>query len=191
VTNAELVKLVMQVNAGLALATWPFAIYEVFSKGAPVSTLKLNLDIRRGQLLKLVTDQIEQEILPFWPKPSVIHVESDYRIAGFSNDLKSAVTTCLERSERILSRAARAKTLASVILRLDDITYWLVYATAAQSLLCLLAWFFWASSMSDLIARIAIVSPVATASLALVSAGIRQVYHRRAQREIVDELTNS
>jgi hypothetical protein len=189
VTNADLVKLVVQANAGLALATWPFVIYEVFSKSAPVSTLKLNLDVKRGQLLKRVTDDIERELQPFWPKQtSVILVDPNYRLesaAVFSDAAASAVTKCLERSESLVLHAARVGSLASTILRLDRIVYWLVFTTAVASLVCLLGWFV-ANGMPDILARLAIFTPAATASSALVSAGIRQAYHHKAQKEMID-----
>lgn len=193
-SNAELVKLVSQVNASLALVTWPFVIYDVFSKSAPVNDLRSNLAIRRGQLLNLVTERIETALQPFWPKTtSVIIVEPDYRIettSVFSDAAADAVRECLSRAESLLSRAARARSLAAFILLLDRVTYWLVYITGLQSLICLLVWFF-ASSMSDLAARMAVVSPLATASASLIAAGIRQIYHHKAQREIADELANS
>jgi len=190
VFQAEIIKLVADVNAGLAVLTWPFVIYEVFSKSAPVSTLKSNLDFRRDQLLLLVTLRIEQALQPFWPKTtSLIVVEPEYRIetpSVFSDAAKDAVKECLDRAESLLSRAAHVRRLARRVLLMDQITYWLVYATAAESFLFLVLWFF-VGGMSYLVAIIAIGSPVLTALLAFVAAGARQIFHYEAQREIAGE----
>jgi hypothetical protein len=195
-SHAELIKLVATVNSGLALLTWPFVIYEVFSKSVPINTLKSNLDVRRGQLLLLVTLRIEQVLQPFWPKTtSRILVEPEYRIETpviFSESARDAVKECLERAESLLSRAARVRTICRHILLLDQITYWLVYGVAAESALCLILWFF-AGAMSDQVGLLAIGGPVFTALLAFLSAGGRQTYHYKAQREIAreDEIKNS
>ena len=192
--NGELARLAAQVNAGLALATLPFIIYEAFSKSAPISNLKSNLEVRRGQLLHLVATQIEQTLQPFWPRTtSVILVEPEYKVettSVFSDTALDAVKDCLVRAESLLSRAERAKKLAGLILRLDRLTYWLVYIAAMESVACLFIWFF-TSAMSDLVARIEVVSPVSTTLAALLAAGIRQMYHHKAQKEIADDLPNS
>lgn len=192
--NTELARLVAQVNAGLALATWPFVIYEVFSKSAPISNLKSNLDVRRGRLLHLVATQIEQALRPFWPRTtSRILLDPEFRVEippVFSDAALDAVRDSLARSESLLARAAQARRLTGVILRLDRVTYWLVYLTAVESMAFLFIWFF-ANSLSDFVARSAVVTPVSTAAAALLAAGIRQTYHHKAQREIADDLADS
>jgi hypothetical protein len=141
-----------------------------------------------------VTTQIEQALQPFWPKTtSIIFVEPEYEIetsSVFSDAALDAVRDCLVRAESLLSRAALARKLPGRILCLDRVTYWLVYATAVQSVVCLFIWFF-DPSMPDLFARSAVIIPVSTAAMALLAAGIRQGYHHRAQKEIADDLTSS
>jgi len=195
VSHEELLKLVPSVNSGLALLSWPFVIYEVFSKSAPIANLKSNLDVRRGQLLNVVTLRIERGLQPFWPKTvSRIFVEPEYRIespAVFSEPARDAVKECLERSEELLLRAALVRRLTTRILMLDQLTYWSVYCVAAESLVALVLWFF-IRNMSDSLNAVIIEIPILTALITFILAGVRQVHHHKAQREIArEEIENS
>lgn len=182
------INLVATVNGALALVSLPFVLYEVFTKHPAITQMKEKLDQRRSQLLRLVVSDLAEKLRPYLPETTGrIVVEPIYREdrpPNLSEDAMDEMQACLESNEKALSAAIKLRGFASRVLRLDRIGYWLIFATAVESIGALITWFLY-RSMSDRIAICLLATPILTASVALICAGIRQSLIHVAQHMLV------
>jgi hypothetical protein len=186
--HIALIGFVAKVNGALALLTWPFALYEVFAKNPGIPELKDKLHLRKDQLLGEVALDLAATLRPYWPKTmSRIIVEPAYEVdqsPSLSDDAINEMKACLESRGTALHKAITLTHISKRLLRLDRLCYWLIFATAVESLGGLIVWFF-DGAMTDRLAMALLGFPILTAVFALMSAGIRQNLIHSAHKMIV------
>ncbi|SRR6266849_7524814 len=184
----EIVKLVEQVNVALALLSWPFVLYEVFTKHPSVIAFKERVDLKRSQIMGLVVLDMADRLRSQLPRRTGrIIVEPGDEIdetPRLSDTAIAEMQSCLESHEDQLTAAASLKRIAVIILKLDKWMYWLLFSIAAESVGSLICWFSM-SGMSDRFAITLLTIPLLTALIALLCAGRRQRLVYEAQMHIV------
>jgi hypothetical protein len=168
----------------------PFALYEALTKRAGVAELKVKLDLKADQLVAVIVTEIEEVLLPHWPRSvTVIFIEpsmSTYTNPALSEAARDALTSCVAKSMIQHQRLATVKKLAHRILRFDRVLYWLIFVTAAVSLGDLLIWAF-KNGSSDFLLLCEILGPAGLIASSLVVAGVRQSFLQFAERQIIEE----
>lgn len=188
--HGALVSLVPKVNGAIALMSWPFALYEALAKKAGAADLKEKLDLRADQLLATIVADIEESLLPYWPrKASSIIIEPSMTAEpppSLSDAAKDAITRCLKADDPIYLRTSHIRSLARKILRFDRYCYWFIFSVAGMSAFDLLLWFI-SGDMSANVARAALLTPGALLIISLAAAGARQRLVQHAESQIVEE----
>ena len=188
IQHDTLLKLVAQVNGALALISWPFVLYEVFTKHPGIADLKERIDQRRNELLGSVVFDLSDCLKQYLPqRTSIIVVEPDYgeeHSEGLSEAAIGEMKTSLESNEKSLHAAIKLRGIAPRVLALDRCGYWLIFCTAVESLGALITWVF-VEKMSDRLAMFLLGFPIVTAVFALTVAGVRQGLIHSAQRLLV------
>lgn len=189
-THDRLLQLVSQVDGALAVASWPFILWDKIGKSAPAPDLKTKLDLRRDQIFSSIVLAIETTLRPYWPRTaSRIILEPEYKEEAamvLSDDARDALADCIAEHEGLTMRAGIMRGLAHKVSRWDQVCYWCIFITAILALVGLVMWYFY-ETMGDKTARAAIAVPLAFATLALLAAGIRQIYIHRVNNAIIKE----
>lgn len=184
----ELVPIVVRVNSALALVSVPFALYEVFAKSPEVPELQDRVELLRTQLLGSVALELASRLKPFWPRSSSrIIVEPNYEAdqpPNLSDEAIDAMKSCLVDREAVLQRAISLRRMCPRVLTFNHLCYWLIFATAVESLVALVTWFFY-RSMPVPLAMALLAVPVLTATGALLAAAVRQSAIHSVQRAMV------
>ncbi len=190
IQHDALVKLVAQVNGILALISWPFVLYEVFTKHPAVAQLKEKIEQRRNELLGFVILDLVESLKPYLPqRTSIIVVEPAYGETQSENLSDAAIgemKACLESNEKSLNKANRLRGMVPKILTLDRWVYRLIFCICLESLAALITWVF-SQDMSTGIAIILLGVPTISAILTLMCAGARQRLIYSVQELLVDE----
>jgi len=192
--HEALLKLAVQANAAIALVSWPFALFEALTKKASNADLKSKLDFRRDQLMSELALRIEETLIPYLPRAaSRILLEPGFEVeppSALSNAARDALTGCLKGNEPLYIRVLALRAISKNIFICDRVFYWLIFATALTSLFGLGCWFFMAD-MPDVMAKATIIMPTVVVLVALVTSGVRQHCIQKAEREIIDDSTDS
>lgn len=192
--HEALLKLAVQANAAIALVSWPFALFEALSKKAGNAELKSKLDFKRDQLISELALRIEETLIPYLPRAaSRIVLEPGFEVeppSALSNTARDALTNCLKGNEPLCLRVLSLRAISRRIFIFDRVCYWLIFITALTSLCGLGCWFFM-TDMSDALAKATIIMPASVVCIALVTSGVRQHFIQKAEREIIDDSTNS
>jgi hypothetical protein len=178
-----LVSLVPKVNAALALASWPYVLYEGFTKHPHISDQCEKLALRRSQILGEVAFDIAERISPFLPRTTsriIVEAAEDDASPRLSDDAIGEIKTCLESHERSVFTAVGIPGLTTRMLRTDTIRYWFIFATALESLAALIAWFV-DPTMPAWSAKALIGVPIFTILVGLVCAGVLRTFTHTAR----------
>ncbi|HEV2464289.1 MAG TPA: hypothetical protein VGT04_10810 [Acidobacteriaceae bacterium] len=183
-----------KVNGAIALICWPFALYEALGKKAASLEIKARLDLKCDQVLNSITLNIEEAILPHWPRRiSRVILEPHYDSelpSALSDAARDAITQCLSDCGHQYMRTVRMSRLTRRIFTCDKVFYWLIFTTALLAFLMLCLWFF-VPDMPIRLAEAALIIPIAAAVAALVVAGTRQAFIQNAEKEIIDDQENA
>lgn len=184
----EIIKLVAQVNGALFLLSWPFVLYEVFTKNPSIITFKERLDLKRGQIIGLVVLDMADRLRSQLPRRTGRIIVEPGDEVDESPQLSDAaieeMQNCLESHEEHLVAAVALKRITLTVLQLDKWMYWLIFSIALESVGSLICWFAM-NGMSDRLAVALLAIPLLTGLAALLCAGRRQGLMYKAQMHVV------
>lgn len=180
-----LVGLVPKVNAALALASWPYVLYEGFTKHPHISDQCERLALRRSQILGEVSFDIAERIGPFLPRTTtriIIEATAEDDVSPrLSDDAIGEIKTCLESHERAISIAVGIPGLTSRMLRTDTMRFCFIFAAGLESVAALIVWGL-IPAISGWLARVLIGLPIFTILVGFVCAGILRIFTHTARR---------
>ena len=192
-----LVEIARNLNAGLAVFSWPFVVFDSLSKRVDVTALKDKLDLRDAQLMALVIAEAEAAILPFlWTSPplhtldigaedGIAENEEDEGPVALGDNAKDALARLLRKSEVRLNLMYTMRCLPQRILRLNGYIYRGILCLALLSTTGATLEFLW-PQMPNGIAIGTLIVTLIPAAIAVVLGVIRQMRLQNAEQSIID-----
>ncbi len=171
----------------IGLTTLVFVLFDSLSKKADVTGLKKDLDLREGQLLSEVVDDLETAITPLFEGRTQYAFEDDLiepPAATLDDSARDSLTEVIRRNEDRFAKVRSVRRLPGTIHKLNSAVYWLLAAVSLASFLCAGALLMFSFGQATI--WLLLGTPCTGVLATAIVAAVRQTKVQNAEKQILD-----